>query len=600
MIIGGLLYNSASGVVKQNPTDAKAKGTMKNGISKVTKFANAIKKSDKALYEKFAMEFDVFINYANSMYAKAMRNDPFDDSDMKESLKKWRGLKFKLMEVVGPLKKESIKSEKEYHELLASSLNTLFIVIFVTVVLMAIVSQMLSRNIVNSVIEFENGLLDFFKFLNREKSDVRRIELYGKDEIAVMARALNENIDKTKLLIHQDEEFISDVKRVLNGVKSGQLRQEIQKDSDNPSLKELKVLFNEMLETTSSNVCGDITKIQRVLSEYAKLDFRNRVDNPSGKVSQGLNALADIITDMLVENKKFGMILQQDSTTLTSNVSKLNSATSEQAQSLEETSASIEEITSNIKQTVEKSDEMAKIAIETKKSADLGSDLAHQTGRAMDEINDSTTAITEAITVIDQIAFQTNILSLNAAVEAATAGEAGKGFAVVAGEVRNLAGRSADAANEIKVLVEQAQTKATEGRTISSKMMSGFEELNSKITTTSELVEDVAHASKEQMVGMEQINNAMSHLEHSIQQNVSVAKDTNTIALQTNKIANIVVESSDAKEFAGKDSIQIRDSAVDLEYRGEEKRSIEKELRHNHEKEKTSTKSREDEKWDTF
>jgi methyl-accepting chemotaxis protein len=602
IMIGGLLYNSATGVVKQKHTDAKAKKTMKSGISKVVSFSESIKKDNRGLYNKFASELNAFSSYANMMYSKAMSNEKFSDADMKGSLKRWRELKFKLLDVIKPLKKEAQATEKEYNELLSSSINTISTVIIVTVILMAIISQMLSRNIVRSVVEFEDGLLQFFKFLNRESNDVKIVALHGKDEIAVMANALNQNIDKTRNIIRQDEEFIADVKRVLNNVKDGQLRQEISKSSDNPSLKELKELFNEMLTVTSGNVCSDITKIQTILEEYARLDFRSRIDNPHGKVSQGLNSLADIITDMLVENKRFGMILRNDSKLLSDNVSKLNSATNEQAQSLEETSSSIEEITSNIRQTVDKSQEMASIAIETKESADSGNALAHKTEKAMEEINDSTTAITEAIGIIDQISFQTNILSLNAAVEAATAGEAGKGFAVVAGEVRNLAGRSADAANEIKVLVEQAQAKATEGRAISTKMMEGFEELNSKIKFTSELVEDVANASKEQMLGMEQINSAMSHLEHSIQENVAVAKETSTIASQASEIADVVVHKADDKEFVGKDDVKVRAKSVDLGYKGQERRRVEKSIKDNKKSNTAvaSTTTTKEENWDTF
>ena len=107
--------------------------------------------------------------------------------------------------------------------------------------------------------------------------------------------------------------------------------------------------------------------------------------------------------------------------------------------------------------------------------------------------------------VIDQIAFQTNILSLNAAVEAATAGEAGKGFAVVAQEVRNLASRSAEAANEIKALVGTATQKANDGKKISDEMIKGYEELNENITQTISLINDVEAASKEQQTGIEQI-----------------------------------------------------------------------------------------------
>ncbi|KHF07873.1 chemotaxis protein, partial [Vibrio parahaemolyticus] len=137
-----------------------------------------------------------------------------------------------------------------------------------------------------------------------------------------------------------------------------------------------------------------------------------------------------------------------------------------------------------------------------KSAAQTGYNLADKTTFSMDEINEKVSAINEAISIIDQIAFQTNILSLNAAVEAATAGEAGKGFAVVAQEVRNLASRSAEAAKEIKAIVENATSKANQGKSIATNMIGGYKELNYSISQTINLINDIQNASKEQLSGI--------------------------------------------------------------------------------------------------
>lgn len=167
----------------------------------------------------------------------------------------------------------------------------------------------------------------------------------------------------------------------------------------------------------------------------------------------------------------------------------------------------------------------------------------------MNEINEQTTAIAESITVIDQIAFQTNILSLNAAVEAATAGEAGKGFAVVAQEVRNLASRSAEAAKEIKELVENATVKTDTGKKNADQMINGYSILNENINKTTQLISQIESASNEQKQGIEQINDAVAKLDTRTQENANVANHTHQISTNTSNIAKNIIDNVSTKQF---------------------------------------------------
>ena len=202
---------------------------------------------------------------------------------------------------------------------------------------------------------------------------------------------------------------------------------------------------------------------------------------------------------------------------------------------------------------------MATYSNSVTKSAQDGEDLANQTTVAMEEINIQVNSINEAISVIDQIAFQTNILSLNAAVEAATAGEAGRGFAVVAAEVRNLANRSAEAAREIKNIVENATKKANDGKNIANNMITGYKELNQNITNTINLISDIEMSSKEQLTGIEQINDAINNLDQQTQKNAVIASQTHDVAVTTDTIAKLIVSNANEKEFIGKNEVKAKE-----------------------------------------
>ena len=192
---------------------------------------------------------------------------------------------------------------------------------------------------------------------------------------------------------------------------------------------------------------------------------------------------------------------------------------------------------------------MLEIATKTKNYAHEGIKLVENTEKSMLEINDSTSAIQEAITIIDQIAFQTNILSLNAAVEAATAGEAGKGFAVVAAEVRNLANRSADAAKQIKNLVEVANQKSIDGKNYSQDMKNSFEKLASMIQENTMIIEDVAKSNEIQMLNISQISETMNRLDHITQENANMATKTKELATQTNEVAISMIKAASLNNY---------------------------------------------------
>ncbi|MDN5098925.1 methyl-accepting chemotaxis protein, partial [Aliarcobacter butzleri] len=417
--------------------------------------------------------------------------------------------------------------------------------------------------IVHELDERKNGKLLSKELVNFLKNmDNKNVSFEINTSMASEYSEIKDVIDKReKELLQKEKEesiLIEEAKIVMNQVKHGIYSQTITSISSNNSLEEFKKSVNEMIVETREHFLN----INSILEKYTNYDYKEKLElkriSSNGEfqhLADAINKLKEAITQMLVENKINGITLQNSSKILLTNVDKLNLSSNEAANSLKNTSTVLSEITQNVDKTSTQTIQMSSLANAVIGYSKEGLNLAQKTTTAMDEINEKVSAINESITIIDQIAFQTNILSLNAAVEAATAGEAGRGFAVVAAEVRNLANRSTQAAYEIKKLVESANIKANNGKTIANEMIEGYTVLNTNIDKTIELISSVSDISKEQQVGIVQINSAINILEQQIKANAEVSSQANNIAIKTSNIANTIVDTANQKEFEGKENI---------------------------------------------
>ena len=402
---------------------------------------------------------------------------------------------------------------------------------------------------INRIKEYIENLMDYMFF---KTNNIRKAEYIKNDDIGAILKELNEYFDKYDKMRKDDMHVLGELVIALDKVAQGIYSTQINSSTSNFMVHTLKEVVNKMLVRANTNI-EDLVEIIGLYSEH---DYRKQVNiNPilKGKMKlamEQINQLGSELNNNAKHNLENGTLLEKNSLTMNRSVENLANKANAQAASLEETAAALEEITGITKNNTQNAHKMSNLSKDVKDSVVLGENLANKTAFSMDEINAKVEAINEAIEVIDQIAFQTNILSLNAAVEAATAGEAGKGFAVVAQEVRNLANRSAEAAKEIKDLVENATSKTNDGKKISDEMKVGYNNLNKLISETIDIIQDVSIASSEQLKGIEQINDAVAILDRVTQENASEASNVALIANETLDMAKILVEDAKTKKVS--------------------------------------------------
>jgi methyl-accepting chemotaxis protein len=242
------------------------------------------------------------------------------------------------------------------------------------------------------------------------------------------------------------------------------------------------------------------------------------------QISRSFNQFVNQITGILQDVRRSSDTVKISSTEIATGNQDLSARTEQQAGALEETASAMEQLTSTVQQNSENARRANELAGNASQIAAKGGEVVGNVVSTMEAINASSRQIADIITVIDGIAFQTNILALNAAVEAARAGEQGRGFAVVASEVRSLAQRSAQAAKEIKVLIDTSVSKVADGGVLVAEAGQTMEQIVSSIRDVSVIVSEIAHASGEQNGGIQEVNVAITHIDEGTQQNAALVE----------------------------------------------------------------------------
>jgi methyl-accepting chemotaxis protein-1 (serine sensor receptor) len=280
-----------------------------------------------------------------------------------------------------------------------------------------------------------------------------------------------------------------------------------------------------------------------------------------GDLIKALDAMQENLAKVVRNVRQGSEGLATSSSEIAEGNHDLSARTEQQASALEQTSASMEELGATVKQNAESARTANQLAMSASTVAVEGGEVVGQVVETMKGINESSRKISDIISVIDGIAFQTNILALNAAVEAARAGEQGRGFAVVASEVRSLAGRSADAAKEIKSLINASVERVEQGTALVDKAGVTMTEVVSSIRRVTDLMGEISAASNEQAMGVAQVGEAVTHMDQATQQNAALVEQMAAAASSLKSQADALVHVVDTFKLGDSPSSMVRTQA---------------------------------------
>ncbi|MBO1924718.1 methyl-accepting chemotaxis protein [Thiomicrorhabdus sp. 6S3-12] len=322
---------------------------------------------------------------------------------------------------------------------------------------------------------------------------------------------------------------INDITRVLRHIEEGDFNYRVDVfpgdleelgNTINSTMTTLGGVMSSISDVMTAQAQGDLTKeLPAGVFKGQVHDLKNAINFSSHKIKEvvGMTSEVSISVDTAAREVAQGSLA-------------LSGRVQQQASALEETSATMEQMNSQVQSSSSNAQEANRVSIDVQGKVEQGVGVMQQTIQAMTAIEESSHKIADIVTLIDSIAFQTNLLALNAAVEAARAGEHGRGFAVVASEVRNLAQKSAEAAKEIKTLIDETVERVSQGSTLASESGEMLNDINLSIEQVANMVSQIAQAAQEQAEGVQQVHQAISQIDSATQQNAALVEETSASA----------------------------------------------------------------------
>ncbi|MCH9743156.1 MAG: methyl-accepting chemotaxis protein, partial [Proteobacteria bacterium] len=370
---------------------------------------------------------------------------------------------------------------------------------------------------------------DSVSFMMQELEKVMQGLHAGQFNVRMDSRVPSAFRDLVETALDAMQHVIEDINLIMNKMIVGEFDARVTAEATGDLLK-MKMAVNHSLDTLD-NLTNELVRLAQAQMEgdlmmTSEGDYQGRF-----KALQAARAASTNKIKTVVElTMQAANVVREDAEQVSQGAADLSARVAEQATALEQTSATMHEMTAAVQTNTANANQAAELAESVQHQAIDGAEVMQQTILAMQSIKEASGKIGDIVTIIDSIAFQTNLLALNAAVEAARAGEHGRGFAVVASEVRALAGKSAEAAKDIKTLIEDSVSRVDNGTKLAEKSGEMLGNITHAIDKVTQMIGDIANASNEQAMGIAQVHQAISQIDSVTQQNAALVEETTASA----------------------------------------------------------------------